>query len=158
LRPAFERIAHPTTTVDGRRAGPRFGDPRVQALGGALSVILLAVTGITNQSLRALMTGLLGQPYSMSRASYDLTRLRRNDLIERIPDRNTYRLTCAKTYPPWSRGLSPPYSNGPIEGAISKAKLLKRQMYGRAGFPLLRKADPAQLTGPHHHFWARAES
>ena len=92
--PAFERIAHPTTTVDGRRAPAlRFGDPRVQALAGALSVTLLAVTGITNKSLRALMTGLLGQPYPMSRASYDLTRLRRNGLIERIPGRNTYRLT-----------------------------------------------------------------
>ena len=62
--PAFERIAHPTTTVDGRRAPAlRFGDPRVQALAGALSVSLLAVTGITNKSLRALMTGLLGEPY-----------------------------------------------------------------------------------------------
>ena len=36
-------------------------------------------------------------------------------------------------------GLSMPYSNGPIEGANTKIKLLKRQMYGRAGFALLRK-------------------
>lgn len=36
-------------------------------------------------------------------------------------------------------GLSLPYSNGPIEGANTKIKLLKRQMYGRAGFALLRK-------------------
>jgi transposase len=36
-------------------------------------------------------------------------------------------------------GLSLPYSNGPIEGANTKVKLLKRQMYGRAGFPLLRQ-------------------
>ena len=36
-------------------------------------------------------------------------------------------------------GLSMPYSNGPIEGANTKVKLLKRQMYGRAGFPLLRQ-------------------
>jgi len=35
-------------------------------LAGALSVGLLAVTGITNKSLRALMTGLLGQPCPMS--------------------------------------------------------------------------------------------
>ena len=83
--PAFERIAHPTTTVDGRRAPAlRFGDPRVQALAGALGVGLHAVTGITNKSLRALMTGLLGEPATrMNRASYDLTRLRRNGLITR---------------------------------------------------------------------------
>jgi hypothetical protein len=39
---------------------------------------LLAVTGITNKSLRALMTGLLGTSYSMNQASYDLARLRRH--------------------------------------------------------------------------------
>jgi transposase len=36
-------------------------------------------------------------------------------------------------------GLTLPYSNGPMEGANTKAKLLKRQMYGRAGFALLRQ-------------------
>jgi hypothetical protein len=93
--PAFERIAHPTTTVDGRRAPAlRFGDPRVQALAGALCVSLLAVTGLTNQSLCALMTGLLGDGYTMNRASYDLTRLRRNGLITRVPSRNLYQLTA----------------------------------------------------------------
>jgi hypothetical protein len=92
--PAFERIAHPTTSLDGRRAPAlRFGDPRVQALAGALSVGLLTVTGITNKSLRALMTGLLGERYPMTRASYDLTRLRRNGLITRVAGRNLYRLT-----------------------------------------------------------------
>jgi hypothetical protein len=92
--PAFERIAHPTITVDGRRAPAlRFGDPRVQALAGALCAALLAVTGLTNKSLRALMTGLLGEGYSMNRASYDLTRLRRNGLITRVPGRNLYQLT-----------------------------------------------------------------
>ena len=90
----FERIAHPSTTVDGRRAPAlRFGDPRVQALAGALCHTLFAVTGITDKSLRALMTGLLGEPYPMNRASYDLTRLRRNGLLTRIEGRNLYRLT-----------------------------------------------------------------
>jgi transposase len=36
-------------------------------------------------------------------------------------------------------GLSMPYSNGPAEGINYKIKLLKRQMYGRAGFALLRQ-------------------
>jgi hypothetical protein len=53
-----------------------------------------AVTGITNKSLHALMTGLLGGAnYSMNQASYDLARLRVNGLITRIPGRNRYRLT-----------------------------------------------------------------
>ena len=71
----------------------RFGDSRVQALASALCVTLPAVTGITNRSLRALMTGLLGRPYTMTQASYDLARLRRNGLITRRPNANTYDLT-----------------------------------------------------------------
>jgi hypothetical protein len=93
--PAFERIAQPSLAEDGRRAPAlRFGDPRVQALAGALCTTMLAVTGITNKSLRALMTGLLGGiDYSTNQASYDLARLRVNGLISRIPGRNRYRLT-----------------------------------------------------------------
>jgi hypothetical protein len=36
-------------------------------------------------------------------------------------------------------GLSLPYSNGPTEGVNTKTKLRKRQMFGRAGFTLLRQ-------------------
>ena len=97
--PAFERIAQPTLTEDGRRAPAlRFGDPRVQALAGALCTSVLAVTGITNKSLRALMTGLLGgTTYTMNQATYDLARLRINGLITRVPDKNRYRLTSRRT-------------------------------------------------------------
>ena len=71
----------------------RFADPRVQALAGCLAVWDHVVSGITNKSLRAWMTGQLGTPCSMNQASYDLARLRGNGLIERIPRTNTYRLT-----------------------------------------------------------------
>src|SRR6266516_1969514 len=92
--PVIERIARPTSDEAGRRIpAMRFGDPRVQALAGALTVWDFAVSGITNQRLRAWMTGLRGVPYSMNQASYDLARLRRNGLIERIARTNTYRLT-----------------------------------------------------------------
>ncbi|HEX6479503.1 MAG TPA: ISL3 family transposase [Ktedonobacteraceae bacterium] len=36
-------------------------------------------------------------------------------------------------------GLSLPYSNGPVEGHITRLKLIKRSMYGRARFDLLRQ-------------------
>src|SRR6266516_4277683 len=36
-------------------------------------------------------------------------------------------------------GLTLVYSNGMVEGHVTKLKLIKRQGYGRAGFPLLRK-------------------
>jgi hypothetical protein len=122
--PAFERIARSTLTEGGRRAPAlRFGDPRVQALTGALCTSVLAVTGITNKSLRALMTGLLGSTtYSMNQASYDLARLSRNGLIARIPGKNRYRLTgdglrfaifYTKLHDRLLRPSSPPNSHPP---------------------------------------------
>jgi hypothetical protein len=92
--PAFARIAQSTVTDEGRRAPAlRFGDPRVQALAGALANMVFAVADITNKSLRAVMTGLLGIPYSLNQASYDLTRLRHNGLIIRVPHHHRYTLT-----------------------------------------------------------------
>ena len=92
--PAFERIAHPSADADGRRTPAlRFGDPRLQALAGALCQTLLAATGITNKSLRALMTGLLHAPYSPGQMTYDLRRLRLAGLIRRIEHTNHYALT-----------------------------------------------------------------
>ncbi|MGH3823043.1 MAG: hypothetical protein ACRDRA_09465 [Pseudonocardiaceae bacterium] len=46
-------------------------------------------------NLRAWMTGLLGDPYTINQASYDLARLRHNGLINRTPHRNLYTLTEA---------------------------------------------------------------
>jgi hypothetical protein len=42
--------------------------------------------------------------------------------------------------------LQEPFSNGPVEGHINRLKTIKRQMYGRAGFELLR----ARLLPPAH--------
>ena len=94
VSPVIERITRPTLTGEGRKAPAlRFGDLRVQALAGALAAMLFTVTGITNKTLRGLMTGLLHRPYSMNQASYDLSRLARNGLIRRVPGRNRYTLT-----------------------------------------------------------------
>ena len=61
----------------GQRIGPlRFGDERVMAVVGAPCVNLRAVAGFTNGSLRALVAGLLGAPYSAAQMTYDLRRLR----------------------------------------------------------------------------------
>jgi transposase len=35
--------------------------------------------------------------------------------------------------------LRRPWSNGPTEGLINRLKTLKRQMYGRTGWPLLKR-------------------
>jgi transposase len=36
-------------------------------------------------------------------------------------------------------GLTLPWSSGACEGTVNRIKMLMRQMFGRAGFPLLRK-------------------
>jgi hypothetical protein len=93
--PAFERVALTSVTADGRRAPAlRFGDPRVMALVGALCLSLNAVLGFTNRSLRAQVSRLLGQDYGINQMSYDLGRLRLNELIERLEGTNRYRLTA----------------------------------------------------------------
>jgi hypothetical protein len=38
-----------------------------------------------------------------------------------------------------TNGLTMPYSSGPVEGRVNHIKMVKRQMFGRAGLPLLRK-------------------
>ncbi|MFC5851300.1 hypothetical protein ACFPZI_05475 [Streptomyces chlorus] len=36
-------------------------------------------------------------------------------------------------------GLTLPFSSGAVEGQVNRIKMLKRQMFGRAGVDLLRK-------------------
>jgi transposase len=38
-----------------------------------------------------------------------------------------------------TRGLTTRWNSGPIEGRVNHIKMLKRQMFGRASLPLLRK-------------------
>jgi hypothetical protein len=130
VSPVIERITRPTVTGDGRKAPAlRFGDLRVQALAGAIAAMLFTVPGITNKTLRGLMTGQLHRPYSMNQASYDLARLARNDLIQKIPDRNRYTLTsdgllfacfCTRVYDHVLRPLmAPDRPNAPPELAAA---------------------------------------
>jgi hypothetical protein len=89
----FGRIHQPYHREGQRTGALRFGDQRAMALAGALSILLNAVTGFTNKSLRGHVAGLLGHSYSASKMSYDLRRLRLHGLIRRLPRSNTYVLT-----------------------------------------------------------------
>ena len=89
----FERI-HQPYNVEGQRTGAlRFGDTRAMALAGALCVLVHAVTGFTNKSLRGLVAGQLGCEYTTNQMTYDLRRLRLHGVIERLPHSNTYVVT-----------------------------------------------------------------
>lgn len=49
------------------------------------------------------------------------------------------------------------WSNGQTEGQITKVKMLKRQMYGRASVPLLRSPAPASCgVSQHQGSWGAA--
>jgi hypothetical protein len=89
----FERI-HQPYACEGQRTGAlRFGDQRAMALAGSLCLVVHAVTGFTNKSLRGLVAGLLGNDYTVHQMTYDLRRLRLHGLIERVPHTNTYVVT-----------------------------------------------------------------
>lgn|GEM_PF-6187030 len=53
--------------------------------------------------------------------------------------------TCPSGRPSrWSRSRerhTSPWSNGPTEGQVNQLKMMKRQMYGRAGRALLRERE-----------------
>jgi predicted MarR family transcription regulator len=89
----FERTQQPYIREGQRTGALRFGDPRVMALAGALCVMVHAVSGFTNKSLRSLVAGLLGSDYRSSQMTYDLRRLRLHGLIVRTKGTNTYTLT-----------------------------------------------------------------
>ena len=89
----FARISQPYAWEGQRTGALRFGDLRVMALAGALCMVVHAVAGFSNRSLRALVAGLLGTTYTASQMTYDLRRLRLHGLIQRLPGTNTYVLT-----------------------------------------------------------------
>jgi hypothetical protein len=89
----FERIHQPYIREGQRTGAFRFGDQRAMALAGSLCLVVHAVTGFTNKSLRGQVAGLLGKDYSSSQMSYDLRRLRLHQLIERRTGTNYYTLT-----------------------------------------------------------------
>jgi hypothetical protein len=81
----FARVSQPYVREGQRTGALRFGDPRAMALAGALCLMVHAVAGFTNKSLRSLVAGLLGADYTSVQMTYDLRRLRRHRLITRLP-------------------------------------------------------------------------
>jgi hypothetical protein len=86
----FERVSQPYVREGQRTGALRFGDPRAMALAGALCLMVHAVAGFTNKSLRSLVAGLLGADYTSAQMTYDLRRLRLHGLITRLPGTHTY--------------------------------------------------------------------
>ena len=91
---AFCPVTRPSTTDDGLyAAGLHFGDARVMAILSAVVGFCYLVAGFTNRQLVARAGSLLPTPYTPRQATYDLRRLKRKGLIEKIPHTLRYRLT-----------------------------------------------------------------
>lgn len=56
-----------------------------------------------------------------------------------IPELQSFTAGVEKDKEAVSAGLTWWINNGMVEGHVTKLKLIKRQGYGQAGFPLLRK-------------------
>jgi hypothetical protein len=88
------RVTRPSDTDDGQHAPAlRFGDARVMALMAAIVGFTHLIAGFDNRGLAARMRALLDDTYSSRHATYDLRRLRRKQIITRIPGTHRYQLT-----------------------------------------------------------------
>jgi transposase len=64
-----------------------------------------------------------------------ITTVRASDL----PDLHSFARGLQRDYTAVRNGLTLPWNSGTVEGNVNRIKMLKRQMYGRASLPLLRK-------------------
>jgi transposase len=90
----------------------------------------------------------IAQAYQLSQAFLTLVRERRGDELDAwmttaihsgIETLARFAQGLQEDLAAVKAGLTLPWSNGPVEGQITRLKLLKRQGYGRAGFLLLRQ-------------------
>lgn len=69
-----------------------------------------------------------------------------------IPELNGFAVGIRRDHAAVIAGIEKSWSNGQVEGQVHRLKLLKRQMYGRSGFLLLRRRvlpfDPAVEARP----------
>ena len=84
-----------------------------------------------------------------------LTKLTGQDLPQWISDARTAGLPGLSSFAKGleqdldavTQGLTTHWNSGPVEGRVNHIKMIKRQMFGRAGLPLLRKR--VLLTARH---------
>ena len=55
-----------------------------------------------------------------------------------LPHLHTFANGIQRDHAAVLNGLTLPYSSGAVEGNVNRIKMLKRQMFGRANFDLLR--------------------
>lgn len=90
----FDRVTRPSNDGGLYAPGLRFGDPRVVAVFAAIVGFCHLVDGFSNRQLTERVSILLDdRPYNSRHATYDLRRLKRKELISKIPHTHRYQLT-----------------------------------------------------------------
>jgi len=93
---AFQQIQRPAIVHDQRVSALRFGEPRTQALFGALVGFSLNARPFTAAELKLRLAHMLDLPLaslSQGRVTYELRRLRHRGLIVRLPRTHRYQVT-----------------------------------------------------------------
>ncbi|MEQ7124878.1 transposase [Actinopolymorpha sp. B11F2] len=90
----------------------------------------LAATATHVTSFAEMMTGLHGDRLIAWMNTVD---------AEELPHLHSFTTGLRRDLEAVINGLTLPHSSGPVEGIVNKIKYLKRQMFGRANFDLLRK-------------------
>ena len=63
----------------------------------------------------------------------------RRSVASEVPELKRFVTGLERDYEAVIAAVEQHWSNGQVEGQVHRLKLLKRQMYGRSGFPLLRR-------------------
>ncbi|MEQ7009304.1 transposase [Actinopolymorpha sp. B17G11] len=91
----------------------------------------LCTTAARVAEFAEMMTGLRGQ-----RLHDWMTAI---DTDDNLPDLKSFTAGIRRDMRAVLNGLTLPYNSGAVEGTVNKLKFIKRQMFGRAKFDLLRK-------------------
>jgi transposase len=100
-----------------------------------------------NLALLRQSSGIADRAYELVQAFGQMVRERQGEQLESwlkaveqsaLPELQTFAAGIQRDQDAVLAGLTLPYSNGLLEGHINRLKLIKRSMYGRAKFDLLR--------------------
>jgi len=61
------------------------------------------------------------------------------DFAQRVAPLKNFAKNLLRDYDAVNKAVVTEYSDGQVEGQVNRLKTIKRMMYGRAGFDLLRK-------------------
>jgi transposase len=97
------------------------------------------MTGCSLETAKAYQLAQRFREMARRKGSEDFGQWMEDALQSGLPDFESFAAGLGREWEAVEAALKKPWSNGQVEGHISRLKFLKRQMYGRASFELLRR-------------------